>query len=83
MIPGVDFWEREEIIVGDYFMQHDIFIVLVYFEPLGYLLGEAVLHVLEPLPFEEDVHLVVLYIHYVGAFAVQEQHAVAELYILT
>lgn len=40
-------------------------------------LAEGILHVLEALPLEEDVELVVFYLHDVWVLAVYEDYSVA------
>lgn len=60
----------EKVLIGDYLSQHDVFVVIVEAVLLAFLRIVGILHILETLPLEEDVQLVVLYLHYVGTLAV-------------
>lgn len=78
MVSCVIILHTEEIFIGIDLPQHDILVILIDVV-LPASLIEGILHVLEPLALEEDVQLVVFYLHYVWALAVDEDYAVAEL----
>jgi hypothetical protein len=71
--------EGEEVLVGVDLAQHDVLIVLVDLVLAPTVVLKMVLHVLETLPLEEDVQLVVLHLHYVRTLAVHQHHPIAYL----
>jgi hypothetical protein len=67
----------EEVLIGDYLPEHDVLVVIVQLVLLALLRRVRVLHVLEALPLEEDVQLVVLDLHDVRTLAVDQDDPVA------
>lgn len=77
MVASIAILHAEEILIGIDLPQHDILVILIdVVLPAPFV--EGILHVLEALALEEDVQLVVFYLHYVWALAVDEDYAVAE-----
>lgn len=69
MVSGIVILHAEEVLIGIDLPEHDILVIFIDVVLLAALV-EGVLHVLEALPLEEDIQLVVFYLHYVGALAV-------------
>lgn len=69
MVSGIVILHAEEVLIGIDLPEHDILVIFIDVVLLAALV-EGVLHVLEALTLEEDIQLVVFYLHYVGALAV-------------
>ena len=78
MVASGAFLHAEEILIGIDLPKHDILVIFVdVVLPAAFV--ETILHVFEALALEEDIQLIVFYLHYVRALAVDEDDAVAVL----
>lgn len=69
MVSGIVILHAEEVLIGIDLPEHDILVIFIDVVLLAALV-EGVLHVLEALTLEEHIQLVVFYLHYVRALAV-------------
>lgn len=69
----------QEVLVWDDLAQHDILVVLVDSIFFTLLSAVGILHVLEPLPLEKNVELVVFDFHDVWTLAVDEHDPIRQL----
>lgn len=77
MVSSVGVLGREKIVIGTNLSDHYILVIFIDFVALSTLSLKVVVHVLKPLPLQEDVQLSILDIHYVGVLAKDQDDSIA------